>query len=97
MAGRLSIFTRSPCELISPLEGIGSFQKGSSALDATQTLPLLCCAHVKCGIKRTNDNATKWTLTEAISDTRDRDEDVFAAQREFCPAILIRARLQPFR
>jgi len=79
MVGRLSTFTRSPCELIPPLEGIGSFQKGSSALDATQTLPLLCCADVKYGIKRTSDKATKWTLTEAMLDARDRNEDVFPA------------------
>ncbi len=97
MAGRLSIFTRSPCELISPLGGIGSFQKGSSALDATQRLPLICCAHVKCEINRTSDNATKWTLTEAMSDTRDGNEDVLAAQREFFPAVLVDACLQPVR
>jgi|HubBroStandDraft_3_1064219.scaffolds.fasta_scaffold14463_2 hypothetical protein len=31
MAGRLSILTRSPCELISPLGGIGSFHVSLSA------------------------------------------------------------------
>jgi hypothetical protein len=63
-AGLLSILTLNPKELISPFGRIaGCFQRGSSTLAATQTLPVACCAVAQWEIARTSATTTKVIFT----------------------------------